>query len=312
MYAEAELMFPLLQGFPQQLISPYQHHHHQDQEAFSAFTTDLPTTATDHGTHMGSLLRTSSVSEYDLGGEGDLFKAPEPIIEEPVLAVDPIFAAMTIISNGEDAISETIKAADMESIQNEHLNNIFYDCKKDLLEKFVIGEVFPELRDVKFPPAETEEVLSSEKFGLSAEGQILKSVSTGCLNSMDWIGGGCTTVPNFLDFEGMDFETAFGLRRAYSEGDIQALGITNTNNGNTSSMCASFGRQLTSDLKTEERQEKLSRYRKKKNKRDFGRKIKYACRKALADNQPRVRGRFAKTEECEVSTNTEASHKKAG
>ncbi|KAI3862464.1 hypothetical protein MKX03_011552, partial [Papaver bracteatum] len=26
----------------------------------------------------------------------------------------------------------------------------------------------------------------------------------------------------------------------------------------------------------------------------------YACRKALADNQPRVRGRFAKTEETDI------------
>nr|POE54289.1 zinc finger protein constans-like 5 [Quercus suber] len=48
---------------------------------------------------------------------------------------------------------------------------------------------------------------------------------------------------------------------------------------------------------TEERREKLSRYRNKKTKRNFGRKIKYACRKALADSQPRIRGRFAKTEE---------------
>jgi len=50
----------------------------------------------------------------------------------------------------------------------------------------------------------------------------------------------------------------------------------------------------------EERRQKLSRYREKKMQRNFGRKIKYACRKALADNQPRVRGRFARTEECKV------------
>lgn len=47
--------------------------------------------------------------------------------------------------------------------------------------------------------------------------------------------------------------------------------------------------------------EKLSRYRIKKAKRNFGRKIKYACRKALAENQPRIRGRFAKTEEVDAS-----------
>nr|GMD03363.1 zinc finger protein CONSTANS-LIKE 1 isoform X2 [Ipomoea batatas] len=45
------------------------------------------------------------------------------------------------------------------------------------------------------------------------------------------------------------------------------------------------------------RNEKLSRYRMKKGKRNFVRRIKYACRKALADSQPRIRGRFAKTEE---------------
>ncbi|KAJ6823121.1 uncharacterized protein M6B38_385030 [Iris pallida] len=296
MYALAELIFPHFQGFPQEL-SPYHHHH---QELLGSFNTDLPTTSTtDHGTLMGSLLRTSSVSEYDLGGEGDLFKAPEPIIEEPILALDSISTAMSIISNGGgDDISGTIKAADMESIQNEHLSDVFYDCKKDLLEMFVTNESFSELHDVKFPPVQTEEVPTSGNFRLGAEGQILKSVSAGCLNSMEWIVG-CTTRPNFLDFEGMDFETAFGLRRANSEGDIQA----NANIVNTSSVRASFESQLLtiSELKTEERQEKLSRYRKKKTKRDFGRKIKYACRKALADNQPRVRGRFAKTEECEIS-----------
>eukprot|EP00252_Welwitschia_mirabilis_P026411 TRINITY_DN8676_c0_g1_i1.p1 TRINITY_DN8676_c0_g1~~TRINITY_DN8676_c0_g1_i1.p1 ORF type:complete len:106 (-),score=22.73 TRINITY_DN8676_c0_g1_i1:460-777(-) len=43
----------------------------------------------------------------------------------------------------------------------------------------------------------------------------------------------------------------------------------------------------------EERKERIQRYRMKRNERNFRRKIKYACRKNLADNQPRVRGRFA-------------------
>ncbi|GKV25622.1 hypothetical protein SLEP1_g35026 [Rubroshorea leprosula] len=58
---------------------------------------------------------------------------------------------------------------------------------------------------------------------------------------------------------------------------------------------------VISSCSTEDRKEKLSRYRNKKTKRNFGRKIKYACRKALADSQPRIRGRFAKTEESDTS-----------
>ncbi|XP_062167035.1 zinc finger protein CONSTANS-LIKE 8-like [Alnus glutinosa] len=57
---------------------------------------------------------------------------------------------------------------------------------------------------------------------------------------------------------------------------------------------------IISKCTTEERQEKLSRLRNKKTKRNFDRNIKYACRKALADNQPRIRGRFVRTEESDV------------
>ncbi|ONK69141.1 uncharacterized protein A4U43_C05F19780 [Asparagus officinalis] len=293
MYAEHGLMFPLLQSFPHYL--PPQ----PDDDLMCRFHTEIP--CVDAPPHMGNLVQTSTILEYDLGAEGDLFKAPEPIIEEPELALDPMSAAMTIISNGQDVMTETIKVADMESIQNEHLNDVLYECKNELLAKYAINEPFPEIRDVKITVKESEEVPSLENMRLSAEGHLQKSVSSGCLNSMEWIGG-CSIRPNFLDFQGMDFEAAFGLRRAYSEGDIQALGSTNANHGSTCSVRASFERQLTiSELKTEERKQKLSRYRKKKSKRNFGRKIKYACRKALADSQPRVRGRFAKTEDCDFS-----------
>ncbi|CAN4095663.1 unnamed protein product [Withania somnifera] len=47
----------------------------------------------------------------------------------------------------------------------------------------------------------------------------------------------------------------------------------------------------------EERREKIHRYMKKRNERNFSKKIKYACRKTLADSRPRVRGRFAKNDE---------------
>lgn len=166
-------------------------------------------------------MHTSVISDYDLGGEGDLFKAPEPIIEEPILPLDPMTAAMSIISVGDDVITETLKVGDMESIQTEHLlNDVFYGCKKDLLEKSAIEESFSEVLDVKLPAVQIEEDSNTEKIRLAAEGPLQKSISSGCLTSMEWIHGS-TIRPNFLEFQGLDFEAAFGMRRAYSDGDIQ-------------------------------------------------------------------------------------------
>ncbi|XP_074577839.1 uncharacterized protein LOC141834380 [Curcuma longa] len=50
-------------------------------------------------------------------------------------------------------------------------------------------------------------------------------------------------------------------------------------------------------LSPEERREKIHRYMKKRDHRNFTKRIKYTCRKTLADNRPRVRGRFAKHDE---------------
>ncbi|OMO67608.1 hypothetical protein CCACVL1_20419 [Corchorus capsularis] len=51
----------------------------------------------------------------------------------------------------------------------------------------------------------------------------------------------------------------------------------------------------------EEKKERIERYRTKRNLRNFNKKIKYACRKTLADSRPRIRGRFARNEEIERS-----------
>ncbi|PWA71742.1 CCT domain-containing protein [Artemisia annua] len=51
----------------------------------------------------------------------------------------------------------------------------------------------------------------------------------------------------------------------------------------------------------EERKERILRYKAKRTQRNFNKTIKYACRKTLADNRPRVRGRFARNDEHEES-----------
>jgi hypothetical protein len=47
-------------------------------------------------------------------------------------------------------------------------------------------------------------------------------------------------------------------------------------------------------LSHEERNQKILRYRQKRHERNFTKRIKYQCRKTLADSRPRVRGRFAR------------------
>ncbi|XP_021826351.1 uncharacterized protein LOC110767185 [Prunus avium] len=274
MYAETGLLFPYFQNSP------------QDFQQLEEFCRTQKSNAS-----MNSFAEASMISEYDLGGEWDLFKAPEPIIEEPGIGLDPMTATISMISCGEDVTcSQGLKVADIESFQSEQLlSDVFYD--KDLLGKEAIGAPLSEALDIKIP------ILTMDANQIQENKPIRditfqKSVSSGCLTSREWMHG-TSTKPSFLDFPGMDFGAAYGIRRAYSEGDIKTL-----DNINTSLIHSSLERPIViSNCTTEERREKLSRYRNKKTKRNFGRKIKYACRKALADNQPRIRGRFAKTEE---------------
>ncbi|XP_010465069.1 PREDICTED: zinc finger protein CONSTANS-LIKE 10-like isoform X2 [Camelina sativa] len=59
----------------------------------------------------------------------------------------------------------------------------------------------------------------------------------------------------------------------------------------------------------EERKDRIMRYLKKKNQRNFNKTIKYVCRKTLADRRVRVRGRFARNNEtCEEQSHMSKNH----
>ncbi|CAN6887235.1 unnamed protein product [Brassica oleracea] len=59
----------------------------------------------------------------------------------------------------------------------------------------------------------------------------------------------------------------------------------------------------------EERKERIMRYLKKKNQRNFNKTIKYVCRKTLADRRVRVRGRFARNNDtCEQQSHMSKTH----
>ncbi|MCD9638158.1 hypothetical protein HAX54_021932 [Datura stramonium] len=276
MYAETGLMFPYFQSFPSVV------------QQFEDFCSSQEPNAS-----MGS-----TISEYDLGGEGDLFKAPQPILEEPLMGLDPMTAAISMISCSEDVISpQGLKVSDLEtSFENEQLlSEVFYECKKDLFEKDAIDTPLSEVLDMKIPIVKADGNLTADE-NLVSQGSFQKSISSGCLSSMEWIHE-APMRPNFIDFGGLHFGAVYGMRRAFSEGDIKTLG-----NGNINLIHSPRGQpQIVGSSTSEVRKEQLSRYRNKKNKRNFGRKIKYACRKALADSQPRIRGRFAKTEEIHTS-----------
>ncbi|KAF1865054.1 hypothetical protein Lal_00004428 [Lupinus albus] len=276
MYAETGLFFPYLQNFSQEL--------HQLEEYCKTQKSNVL---------MNDLVQSSAMAEYDFAAEGDLFKAPEPIIEEPFMDLDPMTAAISIMSCGEDVSSQGLQSTDIDVLQKEQLlSDMLYECEKDLLEKSAIESPFSDILEIKAPALNMDEYSIQEDKPFP---DMPKSVSSVSLSSMDWMHGAAIN-PAFLDFPGIDFNSDYGMRRSFSEGDIKTLG-----NGNLNIVQSPRERPfLISNCTSEERQEKLSRYRNKKTKRNFGRKIKYACRKALADSQPRIRGRFAKTEESDA------------
>ncbi|XP_073033423.1 uncharacterized protein [Primulina eburnea] len=276
MYAEKELMFQHFQDFPQQV--------HQFDEFCCS---QKPNASLDV---QGNLIPTSTVSEYYLQEDGDLFKAPDPVIEEQVIGIDPVAAA---IFCGENGISQQpLTELDIgSSIESETLlNEVFYECQKDILAKEGDETHLSEVLRTRSPTVMTGENNNADK-KLLEEISFQKSISSSCLSSLENVQE-APSKPCFLDFHVMDFGDLNGIRRSFSEGDLKT-----TDDGNMNLGKSPLGQPTsTSSCPSEDRKEKLSRYRSKKSRRNFGRKVKYACRKALADSQPRIRGRFAKIE----------------
>ncbi|CAM6116451.1 unnamed protein product [Calypogeia fissa] len=90
------------------------------------------------------------------------------------------------------------------------------------------------------------------------------------------------------------------MRRVHSTGDIQTLnGMAGGGTSPSSLDRANYedGGFKIGRYTMEERKIRIHRYQQKRTQRNFNKKIKYACRKTLADSRPRVRGRFAKNDE---------------
>ncbi|XP_021849204.1 zinc finger protein CONSTANS-LIKE 5 isoform X2 [Spinacia oleracea] len=126
------------------------------------------------------------------------------------------------------------------------------------------------------------------------------------------IFGGNLLLPSDLQSKELDFQAdntgifcPDQLPR-YNSGDMQAFSNENAQLGSAATSSAPMTSEIANledstfkvgKLSVEQRKEKIHRYMKKRNERNFSKKIKYACRKTLADSRPRVRGRFAKNDD---------------
>ncbi|KAI9075128.1 hypothetical protein K1719_020575 [Acacia pycnantha] len=86
------------------------------------------------------------------------------------------------------------------------------------------------------------------------------------------------------------------VRRVCSTGDLQNMESSTQTNQREGSFLEEANFKV-GRYSAEERKEKISKYRAKRSQRNFNKTIKYACRKTLADNRPRIRGRFARNDE---------------
>ncbi|MED6170897.1 hypothetical protein PIB30_035580 [Stylosanthes scabra] len=102
----------------------------------------------------------------------------------------------------------------------------------------------------------------------------------------------------WMDSPSFEWENDFfrgQIRRVFSAGDLKNM--TQRDEANLK-----VGR-----YSAQERKEKISKYRAKRSQRKFNKTIKYACRKTLADNRVRIRGRFARNDDTSVITKAPCS-----
>ncbi|KAL4558285.1 hypothetical protein LXL04_036483 [Taraxacum kok-saghyz] len=105
-----------------------------------------------------------------------------------------------------------------------------------------------------------------------------------------------------LDSEGSSYTS---VRRVFSADDLQGTNMVQNHYHRSDSPLSSESNSIIESMNKacryspEEKKERIERYRSKKTQRNFTKKIKYVCRKTLADSRPRIRGRFARNDEIE-------------
>ncbi|XP_017232180.1 two-component response regulator-like APRR5 [Daucus carota subsp. sativus] len=204
------------------------------------------------------------------------------------------------------------------------------------LSQYANGPVVPQIMGPPFPALNEDECLSSmpsymrmnhssptcsfldpgiNSYLQSNLNGTLSTESSGIFTGNLFLG--TDLQPQELDYQGDNgglFSTE-PLSRVYNS-NLQALSNESQHLVNGGANATPLASEITSledstfkvgKLSAEERKEKIHRYMKKRNERNFSKKIKYACRKTLADSRPRVRGRFAKNDDFGDPTRTTSS-----
>ncbi|XP_024374151.1 uncharacterized protein [Physcomitrium patens] len=111
---------------------------------------------------------------------------------------------------------------------------------------------------------------------------------------------GARLQPSIAEFQSVGMRPM--MRRVYSAGDIQTLNGMQGGLSGGGSPSFEDSNYRVGKYSMEERKIRIHRYQQKRSQRNFNKKIKYACRKTLADSRPRVRGRFAKNMDDDLPT----------
>ncbi|KAL4296359.1 hypothetical protein GQ457_12G029140 [Hibiscus cannabinus] len=160
--------------------------------------------------------------------------------------------------------------------------------------------------------------------------EMLHSGSSGSYNSPSSLASCCTQRPSFIrsisshSLQNNELHCRFAsslndfidsdsgpVRRVFSTGDLQQhYGRSRRAESPLSSESNAIieGMSRACRYSPEEKKERIQRYRTKRNHRNFNKKIKYACRKTLADSRPRIRGRFIRNTETETNPQAAWSH----
>ncbi|CAA2982412.1 zinc finger protein HD1-like [Olea europaea var. sylvestris] len=115
------------------------------------------------------------------------------------------------------------------------------------------------------------------------------------------------------NYEGYSQLDSSPVRKVLSTGDLQGINLAQHNQRFNSPLSNDSSIIIESMNKPcryspEEKKERIERYRSKRNLRNFNKRIKYECRKTLADSRPRIRGRFARNDETEKTTQSHYDH----